>query len=140
MKKRLTALQELLRSVDVAEAGSFARVFSAFLELTETAELVEASKPIKDKGIRSLIEVVVRRHANDPTLAVTGLHMLHYAPAGLFHGGFFAGQVPGTFFYFVGEQQGIVALSQHRTMHYYRITATELPPGVEIGRKRWSMN
>jgi hypothetical protein len=66
--------------------------------------------------------------------------MLHYAPASLFHGGFFAGSNPGTFFYFVHEQQGLVAFNVGWTTHYYRITATELPPGTVIGRKRWSMN
>jgi hypothetical protein len=40
----------------------------------------------------------------------------------------------------VKDQQGIVAFSKGITMHYYRITAGELPPGTTIGRKRWSMN
>lgn len=138
--KQLAAVRESLRSVDAADADSFSQVFSAFLELTETADLVDASKPIKDKGIRSLIELVARRHANDPALGLTGMLMLHYAPAGLFHGGFFAPQGPGSFFYFVAEEQGLVAFSAGRITHYYRITATELPPGTVIGRKRWSMN
>lgn len=140
LTKRLTTVRDSLRSVDGAEADGFEQVFSSFLELTETAELVEASKPSKDKGIRSLIEIVARRHANDPALVIANMLMLHYAPAGLFHGGFFAGGNAGTFFYFMQEQQGIVAFVAGRTTHYYRITATELPPGTVIGRKRWSIN
>lgn len=140
LMNRLTALQESLRNAAGADADSFERVFSEFLDITETAELVPESKPIKDRGMRSLIEVVVRRHANDPTLAVTGLRMLRHTATNLFHGGFFAGPFPGTFFYFVGEQQGIVALSQGRTTHYWRISAIELPQGTVIGRKRWSIN
>lgn len=140
LMKQLTAVRELLRSVDAAQADSFSQVFSTFLDLTETTDLVDASKPVKDKGIRSLIEVVARRHANDPALGITDMRTLHYAPAGLFHGGFFAGADPGTFFYFMEEKQGLVAFNVGRITHYYRITATELPPGTVIGRKRWSMN
>jgi hypothetical protein len=126
--------------VDVAETDSFSEVFSTFLDLNETAGLMDACKPIKDKGVRALIELVARRHAGDPQLGITGMQMLHHASTGLFHGAFFAGPNPGTFFYFVKEQQGIVAFSKGITMYYYRITADELPPGTTIGRKRWSMN
>ena len=134
---QVTALRDGLRDADNANPDGFPQVFNAFFDVTG---LVDASRPSKDKGMRSLVEIVARRHTNDPTLGVTGLLMLHYTPAGLFHGSFRAGTRPGTFFYFVQEQQGIVALCEYPTTHFYRITATLLPPGTVIGRKGVGMN
>jgi len=144
MSSLLTSIQALcesMRTADGSEDGSFARVFEEFFTLGETTELLSASKPSNDKGIRTLLGAVACRHTNDPEVEVRSLHMLQHAATNLFHGGFFAGQSAVTFFYFVKEQQGLAAFHAGGSrMDYYRITAAELPAGASIGRKRGFRN
>jgi hypothetical protein len=139
LEQQLTALREAMRDADASDSGSFSEVFGSFLDLTKSPTLMDASKPFKDKGLRVLLENVARAHAKDQTAELAELHMLQYAPSGLVHGMFFVGAHPGTFFFFLKEQQGIVSLAERMAItHFYRITATELPAGTVIGRKsRW---
>jgi hypothetical protein len=139
LKQQLTELREAMRDADASDSDSFSDVFGTFLDLAKSTTLMDASKPFKDKYLRLVLENVARAHANDQAVELAELQMLHYAPSGLVHGMFFAGSNPGTFCFFLQEQQGIVAFARHMSvMHYYRITATELPAGTVIGRKnRW---
>lgn len=144
MSKLLTRVNELhdqLRNAELSESNSFSMVFDRFLDLTETTTLMDESNPFKDKLMAVLLEKVVRRHAQDDSLTLLSLQMLEYAPAGLIHGMFMAGRHAGTFFYSVKDQQGLVAFAEAMSMmHYYRITATMLPPGTVIGRKPRTLN
>jgi hypothetical protein len=138
---RVNELHERLRNAELSESNSFSMVFDNFLELTETTELMDASNPFEDQLMNALLEQVVRRHANDGSLTLRQCQMLEYAPAGLIHGMIMAGRRAGTFFYSLKDQQGIVAFAEAMSMmHYYRITATMLPAGSTIGRKRWTIN
>lgn len=128
-----------MRDADASDSGSFSDVFGTFLDLAQSTALMDASKPFKDKRLRVLLENVARSHAKEQAAALADLQMLHHGPSGLVHGMFFTGTHPATFFFFLQEQQGIVAFPKRMSMtHYYRITATELPTGTVIGRKsRW---
>ncbi|HLT40281.1 MAG TPA: hypothetical protein VK034_28575 [Enhygromyxa sp.] len=128
-----------MRDADGSDSGSFADVFGTFLDLASSTALMDASKPFKDRRLRLLLVNVARQHVKDQAAELAGLQMLHHAPSGLVHGAFFAGAHPGSFFFFLQEQQGIVAFVAGMSLtHYYRITATELPAGTVIGRKsRW---
>jgi hypothetical protein len=137
---RIDELRELLRNAEFAQADSFSNVFDAFLKIAEQTELMDACKPFKDKTLRMILENVVRRYAKDESLTLSQAQFLHHAPTGLVHGMFVGGHHAGTFFYFLSEQQGLVAFAASMSMmHYFRITATELPPGTVIGRpkKKW---
>jgi hypothetical protein len=139
LEQQLIALREAMRDADASDSGSFSDVFGTFLDLAKSTTLMDASKPFKDKLLRVLLENVARAHVQDQKLELADLQMLHHVRSGLVHGMFFAGTHPGTFFFFLQEQQGIVAFVERMsTTHYYRITATELPAGTVIGRKnRW---
>jgi hypothetical protein len=139
LTQQLTALRDSLRDADKSESDSFSEVFGTFLDLTKSTALMDVSKPFKDKYLRSLLENVARAHARDQKVDLVELRMLHHAPSGLVHGMFFAATRPATFCFFLQEQQGLVAFVEGMaTTHYYRITATELPAGTVIGRKkRW---
>lgn len=138
--QQITALRESMRNADVGVDGSFSRVFDEFHDISEGTELIEASKPFKDKVIRGLLEVTARRHLGDPQLVVTHLMILRHGPTGLFHGGFHAGDTTGNFFFFLEDKQGIVAFIRGTTLDFYRLSAVGLPEGTVIGKKRFSLN
>ncbi len=137
LTQRLAALRESMRDADGNDSDSFTNVFNAFLGITETSNLVAVSMPFKDRRIRLMVDNVARKHAADPKSALESLQMLHHRPSGLVHGMFFAGFYPGSFFWFLQEKQGIVALVESLSMtHLYRVTAAELPAvGFFAGRR-----
>ncbi|PRQ08046.1 hypothetical protein [Enhygromyxa salina] len=136
LTQQLTALRESLRDADGSQSDSFSEVFSDFLAVTETSELLDVCKPFNGKTTRVMLEEILRKHANDPKLATPQAQMQQHPPSGLIHGMIAAGRYIGTFFYFPDEQQGIVAFGGLTpVMHYYRITATEVPPGTVLGRQ-----
>jgi len=137
LTEQITVLRNSIRDADTSESDSLSEVFGSFLGLTETTSLLDVSKPFKDQRLQLLLEKVARTHVQDQTVELAELRMLHHAPSGLVHGMFFAGAYPTSFCFFLQEQQGIVAFAASLSlMHYYRITATELPVGTVIGRKR----
>jgi hypothetical protein len=126
----IAALREALISADSEHDGSFAAVFSTFLDITERCGLIAASKPAKDPMIKATLEPPVRALLGDDA-TVQQLRMLRCAGAGLLHGGFFVGSAIGTFFYFEKDQQGMLALYRGGAMtHFARITLSELPAGT----------
>jgi hypothetical protein len=73
---------------------------------------------------------------DDEAASIGALQMLTHAPTGFFHGGFFAAGTMGTFFYFLEERQGLLALrGAPPATHFFRMTATELPPGTMLVRR-----
>jgi hypothetical protein len=128
---QIPKLRAALRSADTQDPDSFSSVFHAFIEISEGTALLDASDLTADPLIRAMIESIARQHARDPALGVTILHMLRHGPTGLFHGSCFTTRFVGTFFYFAQDQQGLVAFNDGTPLtHYYRITATVLPPGT----------
>jgi hypothetical protein len=128
---QIVTLRAALRSADMQDPNSFSSVFHAFFDISEKSEFMDSSDLVQDPIVRAMIESIVRQHARDPNLAVTMFQLLRHAPTGLLHGSSFTTRFVGTFFYFEADQQGLVAFTDGtpRT-HYYRITATVLPPGA----------
>lgn len=127
----ISTLRTALRTADMADSHSFAKVFHAFFDISDGPDLMDASQPVEDRVIRTMIESTARKHTRDDALVLTGLLILRHGPTGLVHGACFAGRFAGTFFYFEPDKQGLVAFNDGTPMtHYYRITATELPPGT----------
>lgn len=139
LMQQLNALRDSMRDADGADSDSFSEVFSTFLELAESTELMSASDPLDDEAVHFLLENVGRQYTKKPALKISHLQMLQHPKSGIVHGVFFAGGHPGTFFYFPQEQQGIVAFAESMSMmHYYRMTATLIPAGDDGDPKRWS--
>jgi hypothetical protein len=133
---QISRLQAALRSAGMQDPDSFSKVFHAFFDLTEGTQLMDVSDLIDDPIIRALIESTARQHARDPAVGVTMFQLLRHASTGLFHGSCVTTRFVGTFFYFEDDQQGLVAFNDGTPVtHYYRVTATVLPPGSMPMRK-----
>lgn len=133
---QLATLRESLRSADIEVSGSLSKVFHSFLDLTEGPDLMRSCKPAKDPVIRETLQRLARQYAQDDAVSLQALRMLRHGPTGFFHGGFFAAGAIGTFFYFTGEGQGLLALSEGTPMtHFVRITTTELPRGTVLMKR-----
>jgi hypothetical protein len=127
----IATLRTALRTADTADPHSFSKVFHAFFDISDGPDLMDASQPVEDPVIRAMIESTARKHARDEAIVLTSFLTLRHGPTGLVHGGFFAGMLAGTFFYFEADKQGLVCFNDGTPMtHYYRITATVLPPGT----------
>src|SRR5262245_47350438 len=105
----IAALRQALVSADCENDGSFAAVFSSFLDITERQNLIEESKPAKDPILKATIENSVRKLFGEDA-AVMQIRMLRYAAAGFLHGSFFVGSSMGTFFYFEQDKRGMLAV------------------------------
>ena len=128
---RLEALRQSLANADGHERGSFARVFHAFFDIAEDPALMAESKPGKSEDIRAMLERAAQRLTGDEATTVRDLRTLRCASAGMVHGGFFAGKLLGTFFYFEGDEQGLVAFNDGTPMtSFLRLTLTKLPEGT----------
>lgn len=128
--KQIATLQTSLRSADPQDPNSFSNVFHAFFDISENSELMDMSELLEDPVVRAMIESIARQHARDPALAMTMFQMLRHGPTRLIHGSCFSTRFVATFFYFEEDQQGLVAFNDGTPMtHYYRLTATVLPPG-----------
>jgi hypothetical protein len=128
---KLAALREAMASAESDQDDSFAQVFSAFLDIAEEPALLDASKPTKSPVVKAALESSVRSFTGDDEASIQALRMLRYGGEGFLHGGFFAGSILGTFFYFEKNHQGILALHQGGSMtHFTRVTVTEVPPGA----------
>jgi hypothetical protein len=128
---QLDALQKATLSTDGKQQGSFATLFDAFLDIAEDPDLLKASKPTKDKTIKSAIETCARNITGDSALSIQGLRMLRIDSAAFIHGSFFAGSSVGTFFYFEKARQGLVAFHQGGGLiRFTRLTLLELPEGA----------
>jgi hypothetical protein len=135
-KRILTQIEALRQAMTMADGerdGSFAEVFSSFLDIAEDRGLFSASKPVRDALVRSVIEAASRKLTGDETTTIERPHLLRVGSAGMVHGGFFAGRFLGTFFWFEKEQQGLLAFYGGGTMtHLIRLTVTELPEGAVL--------
>jgi len=128
---QLAALRESLRSADIEQSGSLSRVFHAFFDIAEGPDLVLASKPTKNPVVRATLERIARDHVEDQKASLQSIRMLGVPAAAFLHGGFFVAGAIGTFFYFTGDEQGLVAFNRGTDMTYFcRVTATTLPPGT----------
>jgi hypothetical protein len=122
---QITALRTSLREADRNDPNSFSNVFSAFFDILEGPDLIDASDPSEDALVRLLLEQIARAHLRDPSFSLTLIRTLHHRPTELFHGSFFAANTVGTFFYFAQDEQGLLSFIGNTPMtHYYRITAT----------------
>lgn len=127
---QLEALRRSLAGADGGESGSFSRVFHAFFDIADDPGLMDASKGFESEAIRAMLERAARRITGHGTATVTNLRALRCAGAGMVHGGFFAGTLLGTFFYFEREEQGLVALNDGTPLtNFLRITMTKVPEG-----------
>lgn len=128
---RLAALRQSMASAGGDDDGSFATVFSAFLDIAEDPALLDSSKPTNDSLVNAAIESSVRSFTGDDAMGIQPLRMLRYAGAGFLHGGFFAGSMLGTFFFFEADRQGILAMHGGGALtHFTRVTLTEIPAGA----------
>lgn len=126
----LAALRTKLLAADIGHEGSLSAVFSAFLDLVEGADLVRESRRTEDPVVEETIVRLMRRFTGDNRLRVDAFRMLAYAAASMVHGGFSSGGQMGTFFYYTGEGQGLVALhGGGARVDYFRITTTAIPSG-----------
>lgn len=133
---QLATLRESLRSADIEVSGSLSKVFHSFLDLAEGPDLMRSCKPAKNPVIRETLQRLARQYAKDDSVSLQALRMLSHGPTGFFHGGFFAAGAIGTFFYFTGEGQGLLALSEGTPMtHFVRVTTTELPRGTVLMKR-----
>jgi hypothetical protein len=133
MLSQIEALREAMTTADGEREGSFAEVFSAFLDIAEEPALLNASKPVKDGLVRSMLEAASRKLTGNDTAVIERPHLLRVAGAGMVHGGFFTGRFLGTFFWFEKEQQGLLAFYGGGDMtHLIRLTMTELPEGAVL--------
>jgi hypothetical protein len=128
---RISALRTFLVSADGGEQGSFAEVFSAFLDITEGTNLFRESKPTRDAVVAATLQRVAREAVDDDSATLERLAMVSFRPAGIVHGGFAVSGLMGTFFFFPKEGMGLLALNGGGPLtQYCRITSTELPPGT----------
>ncbi|MBK8259381.1 MAG: hypothetical protein IPK82_42840 [Polyangiaceae bacterium] len=128
---QLAALKQALRAADAKEAGSFARVFHAFFDITDGPDLMRLGKPGKNPELRAALERMSREFLGDDTLTLSGIKIATYAPAGFFHGLFFVSGAHATFFYFGGERQGLVSYNRGSlTSDIFRITTVPIPDGA----------
>jgi hypothetical protein len=127
---QLEALRRSLADADGSERGSFSRVFHAFFDIADDPGLMEASKAFQSEDIRAMLERAAQRLRGQGTTTVTNLRALRCAGAGMVHGGFFAGTLLGTFFYFEREEQGLVAFNDGTPLtNFLRITLAKVPEG-----------
>jgi hypothetical protein len=127
---RLAELRRALAMADGQEDGSFARLFNEFLDMTESTSLLDQCKPVKGGTMRPVLEMLIRKARGDDSIQLHALHALRYPASGFLHGGFFAGGMMGSFFYFEKDLQGLLALYRGGAMmDLARITMTALPPG-----------
>lgn len=128
---QLAALRTKLLAADIGHEGSLSAVFSAFLDLVEGTDFVRESRRTEDPVVEETIVRLMRRFTGDDRTRVEAFRMLGYAPAGVVHGGFSCGGQMGTFFYYTGEGQGLVALhGGGARVDYFRITTTAIPAGA----------
>jgi hypothetical protein len=128
---QLDSLRKATLSTDGSRQGSFSVLFHSFLDIAEDPDLLQASKPSKDKTIKGAIESCARNIMGDNALGIQGLRMLRIDRAGFIHGSFFAGASVGTFFYFEKERQGLVAFNQGGGVtRFTRLTLVALPEGT----------
>jgi hypothetical protein len=126
--QQIAALRTSLREADGNDLHSFSHVFDAFFDISDGSNLMGISESVEAPLVLALLESTARRHLRDPRFSLTMIQILHHVPSDLFHGGFLAGPITGTFFYFPADQQGLVAFNDGSPMtHFYRITATVLP-------------
>jgi hypothetical protein len=127
---QLEALRRSLAGADGSENGSFSRVFHAFFDIADDPGLMEASQPFQSEDIRAMLERAAQRLRGQGSTTVTSVRALRCADARMVHGGFFAGTLLGTFFYFEQEEQGLVAFNDGTALtNFLRITLTKVPEG-----------
>lgn len=128
---RLAAVRKQLLLADIARSGSLSEVFSAFLDITESTDLISESKRTDDRAVEETLVRIMQHYTGDKSLRIGSFQMLSHAEGGVVHGGFASAGKMGTFFYFTAEGQGLLALyGGGPTTDYCRITTTVLPAGT----------
>lgn len=128
---QIEALRKATADADGNDERSFGQVFSSFLDIAGERILFSISRAAQAPDVQQVLEVLARQVTGNDRTNLRGVRMLRLAEAGFLHGGFFAEDYMGTFFFFEKEQQGLVAFTQGTARTYLsRVTLTDLPEGM----------